>query len=113
MLALKALECLSLTRMNCRFSNCYGGNDGCGCDRGRPCQTLPDRSSADALGAKIFKSTHRFFAHAEQSSDAWPFAGRATGRGFCVSCSAGGAVFLEPVDGGTAPGGGRPASAGR
>src|SRR5580704_5340584 len=102
LLAWRARECLSLTRINCRFSNCYGGNDGCGCDRGRPCQTLPDRSSDDTLGAKIFKSTHRFFAHAEQSSDAWPFDGRATGRGFCIPCSAVGAVFFEPVDGGTA-----------
>ena len=56
----------------------------------------------DTLGAKIFKSTHWFFAHAEQSSDAWPFHGRATGRGFCIPCSAVDAVFLEPVDGGTA-----------
>src|SRR3984957_5003383 len=110
MLALKALECLSPTRINCRFSNRYGGNDGCGCDRGRPCQTLPDRSSADSLGAKIFKGAHRVFAHAEQSSDARPFAGRATGGGLCIPCSVIGAVFLELMDGGTAQRSARPAS---
>src|SRR4029077_17715981 len=37
-LASRVRGCLSLMRINCRFSNCYGGNDGCGCDRGRPCQ---------------------------------------------------------------------------
>src|SRR5580704_13812909 len=99
MLALSARECLSLTGINCRFSNCYGGNDGCECDRGRPCQTLPDRSSADAPGAKIFKSTYRLFAHAQQPSDAWPFTGYDTGRRLCISCSVIGAVFHELMDG--------------
>src|ERR1700722_17956720 len=37
LLAWKPRECLLLARNNCRFSNCYGSNDGKVCDRGRTC----------------------------------------------------------------------------
>ena len=51
------------------------------------------------LARKSSKEAYRFFAHAEQSSDGWPFTGHATAGGFCIPCSVVGAVFLELIVG--------------